>query len=182
MTPETFMFPNTSILPFETFRSFAPTFDRHWPFTAWKPLCDIYETDKEIVLKMELPEMRKEDVHVTFENNVLTLRGERKFEEAVDRIDRRLEHVGHLVRVEPEHIAQDEHGELARRQDLKSGHERQGDRLGLFVPSLGSERHVHHILEKGVGEGFEPDDLAHARRLGRFILGDVPLLGRASVG
>jgi len=37
------------------------------------------------VLKMELPEMRKEDVHVTFENNVLTLRGERKFEEAVDR-------------------------------------------------------------------------------------------------
>ena len=84
MTPETFMFPNTSILPFETFRSFAPTFDRHWPFT-WTPPCDIYETDKEIVLKMELPEMRKEDVHVTFENNVLTLRGERKFEEAVDR-------------------------------------------------------------------------------------------------
>lgn len=85
MTPETFMFPNTSILPFETFRSFAPTFDRHWPFTAWTPPCDIYETDKEIVLKMELPDMRKEDVHVTFENNVLTLRGERKFEEAVDR-------------------------------------------------------------------------------------------------
>jgi HSP20 family protein len=85
MTPETFMFPNTSILPFETFRSFAPTFDRTWPFTAWTPPCDIYETDKEIVLKMELPEMRKEDVHVTFENNVLTLRGERKFEEAVDR-------------------------------------------------------------------------------------------------
>jgi len=54
MTPETFMFPNTSILPFETFRSFAPTFDRHWPFT-WTPPCDIYETDKEIVLKMELP-------------------------------------------------------------------------------------------------------------------------------
>jgi HSP20 family protein len=75
MTPETFMFPNTSILPFETFRSFAPTFDRNWPFTAWTPPCDIYETDKELVLKMELPEMRKEDVHVTFENNVLTLRG-----------------------------------------------------------------------------------------------------------
>ena len=57
----------------------------HWPFSAWTPPCDIYETDKEIVLKMELPEMRKEDVHVTFENNVLTLRGERKFEATVDR-------------------------------------------------------------------------------------------------
>jgi HSP20 family protein len=34
---------------------------------------------------MELPEMRKEDVHVTLENNVLALRGERKFEEKVDR-------------------------------------------------------------------------------------------------
>jgi HSP20 family protein len=85
MTPETFMFPNMSILPFETFRSFGPTFDKHWPFTAWTPPCDIYETDKEIVLKMELPEMRKEDVRVTLENNVLTLRGERKFEETVDR-------------------------------------------------------------------------------------------------
>src|SRR6476661_5726037 len=85
MTPETFMFPNTSILPFETFRSFAPTFDRTWPFTAWTPPCDIYETEKELVLKMELPEMKKEDVHVTIENNVLTLRGERKFEEKVER-------------------------------------------------------------------------------------------------
>lgn len=85
MTPETFISPNMGILPFEMFRSFAPTFDKQWPFTAWTPPCDIYETDKEIVLKMELPEMRKEDVHVTLENNVLSLRGERKFEEAVDR-------------------------------------------------------------------------------------------------
>jgi len=85
MTPETFVSPNMGILPFEMFRSFAPTFDRHWPFTAWTPLCDIYETDNEIVLKMELPEMHKENVHVTLENNVLTLRGERKFEETVKR-------------------------------------------------------------------------------------------------
>jgi len=85
MTPETFISPNMSVLPFEMFRSFGPTFDQHWPLTAWTPLCDIYETDKEIVLKMELPEMRKEDVHVTFENNVLTLRGERKFEGTVNR-------------------------------------------------------------------------------------------------
>jgi HSP20 family protein len=85
MTPETFMTPRMAILPFETFRSFGPMFDNHWPFTAWTPPCDIYETEKEIVLKMELPEMRKEDVRVTLENNVLTLRGERKFEAAVNR-------------------------------------------------------------------------------------------------
>jgi HSP20 family protein len=34
---------------------------------------------------MELPEMKREDVHVTVENNILTLRGERKFEETVAR-------------------------------------------------------------------------------------------------
>ena len=85
MTPETLMHPHMDIWPFETFRSFGPMLDKHWPFTPWTPPCDIYEKDKEIVLKMELPEMRKEDVHVTLENNVLTLRGERKFEEAVNR-------------------------------------------------------------------------------------------------
>ena len=85
MIPGTFMNPHTGVLPFDMFRSFGPMFHQHWPFTTWTPPCDIYETDKEIVLKMELPEMRKEDVHVTFENNVLTLRGERKFEEAVAR-------------------------------------------------------------------------------------------------
>jgi HSP20 family protein len=74
-----------SVLPFETFRSFGPLFDKHWPFSAWTPPCDIYETEKEVVLKMELPEMHKEDLHVTLENSVLTLRGERKFEEAVNR-------------------------------------------------------------------------------------------------
>ena len=80
-----FINPPTGVLPFEMFRMFAPVFDQNWPVTAWTPPCDIYETDKEIVLKMDLPEMRKEDVQVTHENNVLTLRGARKFEEAVNR-------------------------------------------------------------------------------------------------
>jgi HSP20 family protein len=70
--------------PFTTFRPFfAP--DADMPMTTWTPPCDIYETDKEIVLKMELPEVRKEAVHVTVENNLLTVRGERNFEEKVDR-------------------------------------------------------------------------------------------------
>ena len=79
------MIPNMSVMPFETFRSFGPIFDKPWPFATWTPPCDIFETDKAIVLKMELPEMRKEDVRVTLENNVLTLRGERKFDDTVTR-------------------------------------------------------------------------------------------------
>ena len=51
---------------------------------AWVPAVDIYETDRhEVVLKAELPDMRREDINVTFENGVLTLKGERKFEQEV---------------------------------------------------------------------------------------------------
>lgn len=46
---------------------------------AWVPAVDIYETNThEYVIKAELPEMRREDINVTFEQNVLTLSGERK--------------------------------------------------------------------------------------------------------
>ena len=52
----------------------------------WMPPVDIYETDNhEVVIKAELPEMKREDISVTFENNILTLRGERKFETEVPR-------------------------------------------------------------------------------------------------
>ena len=48
---------------------------------AWMPAVDIFETkDREYVLKAELPDMKREDIAVTFENNVLTLTGERKAE------------------------------------------------------------------------------------------------------
>ena len=85
MMPKTFTSSNMSILPFETFRSLGPLFNAHWPSAVWTPACDIYETDNELVLKMEVPEMRKEDVHVLLENSVLTVRGERKFEATVNR-------------------------------------------------------------------------------------------------
>jgi HSP20 family protein len=85
MTTEISMNPGMGVLPFEMFRSFAPTFDKNKILPSWTPLCDIYETDTEIVLKIELPNMKKEDVNVALEKNVLTLRGERKFEETVNR-------------------------------------------------------------------------------------------------
>jgi HSP20 family protein len=53
---------------------------------AWVPPVDIYETDNhEVVIKAELPDMKKEDIRVTFENGVLTLAGERKQEETAAR-------------------------------------------------------------------------------------------------
>jgi HSP20 family protein len=59
--------------------------ENYGPVKAWTPACDIFETDKELVIKFELPEVKKEDVEVKIEQNVLTLRGERKFEEKTDR-------------------------------------------------------------------------------------------------
>jgi HSP20 family protein len=46
---------------------------------AWVPAVDIFETaDNTVVLKAELPEMKREDIRVTVENNTLTIEGERK--------------------------------------------------------------------------------------------------------
>lgn len=48
--------------------------------SAWTPKVDITEDDKEILVKAELPEMKKDDVKVTVEDGVLTIAGERKQE------------------------------------------------------------------------------------------------------
>jgi HSP20 family protein len=50
------------------------------PRGQWMPAVDIIEDEKEFCVKVELPEVRKEDVHVTVENGVLTVHGERKSE------------------------------------------------------------------------------------------------------
>ena len=68
----------------ETFGPFAaqaPVSEEPGAFTTWTPLCDIYETDQNIVIKMELPEVKKENISVTFDNSVLTINGEREAEE-----------------------------------------------------------------------------------------------------
>lgn len=46
----------------------------------WAPLVDISEDDKEYRIKVELPEVKKEDVKVTAEAGTLTIMGERRFE------------------------------------------------------------------------------------------------------
>jgi HSP20 family protein len=96
------MQPGTAMAPLRSFRNlttrdpfsllqnrldrlFEPFAEETLPLTTWVPACDIYETDKEIVVKAELPGLKKENVFVSIDNNVLMIRGERKFEEEVKR-------------------------------------------------------------------------------------------------
>ena len=80
------------------FRQYSPLFGR----TAlrgsserggeWAPAANISETDKEYLIKAELPEVKKEDVKITLENGVITISGERKQQkEAKDENEIRVE-------------------------------------------------------------------------------------------
>ena len=59
-------------------RLFEDTFARDG--SNWVPAVDIQENDKEILLELELPGLKPENVEVTAENGVLTVRGEKKGE------------------------------------------------------------------------------------------------------
>jgi len=51
---------------------------------AWVPPVDIFDSGKnELVIKAELPDMRREDIQLTVENNTLTISGEKKMDEDV---------------------------------------------------------------------------------------------------
>lgn len=62
-----------------------PAFPEEMTLAAWTPSCDVYETDGEIVVKAELPEVKKDDVKVSIDGNMLEIRGERKFSEETKR-------------------------------------------------------------------------------------------------
>jgi HSP20 family protein len=51
--------------------------------TTWAPAVDIYETENDLVLRADLPGIDEKDLDVRVENNLLTIRGERKFEQQV---------------------------------------------------------------------------------------------------
>jgi HSP20 family protein len=51
---------------------------------TWAPPVDIYETEKELVLKTDLPGLQNKDIDARVENNMLTIRGERKFEKDIN--------------------------------------------------------------------------------------------------
>src|SRR3984893_15929156 len=56
----------------------------HADLATWAPPVDIYETEHELVVKADLPDLQEKDIDVRVENNTLTIRGERKFEKEVN--------------------------------------------------------------------------------------------------
>jgi HSP20 family protein len=63
-----------TIVRWDPFREFGLT-----AANTWVPPVDIYQSgDQELVLKAELPEMSREDIDITVENFVLTIKGEKK--------------------------------------------------------------------------------------------------------
>ena len=69
-------------------RLFEDNFTRdrsaHADLATWAPAVDIYETENELVVKADLPDLQDKDIDVRVENNTLTIRGERKFEKDVN--------------------------------------------------------------------------------------------------
>ena len=61
---------------------------------SWLPAVDVFDTKEAVVLKAELAGMNPDDIQIEIEDNVLTIKGERRFEEKVDeeryyRVERR---------------------------------------------------------------------------------------------
>jgi HSP20 family protein len=53
----------------------------HSALTTWAPAVDVFETENELVVKADLPDVNEKDIDVRVENNMLTVRGERRFDE-----------------------------------------------------------------------------------------------------
>jgi HSP20 family protein len=68
-----------TVVRWDPFRDFGFTTGN-----TWVPAVDIYQTgEHELVLKAELPEMAREDIDVTVENFVLSIKGEKKLDAEV---------------------------------------------------------------------------------------------------
>ena len=53
---------------------------------AWIPAVDIFETaEQDVVVKVDLPDVKKENIKITFENNVLSIEGQRELASKVER-------------------------------------------------------------------------------------------------
>jgi len=70
--------------PLANIRLFEDAFTRLFnePQTnrPWTPAVDIYETENDLVVKADLPDVELKDIDVRVENQTLTIAGERKFE------------------------------------------------------------------------------------------------------
>lgn len=74
--------------PLANFRLFEDALTRFASEPAanrpWSPAVDIYETENDLVLKADLPEVSLEDIDVRVENQTLSIAGERKFQHQED--------------------------------------------------------------------------------------------------
>ena len=80
-------FRGVSTLQDQINRLFNEAFDRtsdEANLSTWAPAVDIYETQHELVVKADIPEIKPEELDIRVENNILTIRGERKFEKKVN--------------------------------------------------------------------------------------------------
>ncbi len=63
---------------------FARAFDKEdIPMSSWNPAVDIYEDDDSFVVNAELPGVKKEDITIDLKDRVLTIRGERTFDNEI---------------------------------------------------------------------------------------------------
>jgi HSP20 family protein len=87
------------VIKWEPFRDVDDVFDRffaetmrRWPRGAtenraaqdWAPAADVSETEAEFLIKVDLPEVRKDEVSITVQDGVLTLAGERRQEQRAE--------------------------------------------------------------------------------------------------
>lgn len=82
--------PFSGFEPFPGLQTFEDTMNRLFVEPngrPWVPPVDIRETENELVVKADIPDMKFEDIDVRMENGTLTLRGERKFEDKEDKKD-----------------------------------------------------------------------------------------------
>jgi HSP20 family protein len=76
-------FRGLSTLQEQINRVFNETLERRGEesnLTTWAPAVDIFETENALVVKADLPDIDPKDLDIRVENNILTIRGERKFE------------------------------------------------------------------------------------------------------
>lgn len=85
-----------TLLKWRPLNSFHDLFEEHFnnALKPWrkddsgvstlKPAVDIYENEDSVVIKASLPGMKKEDIEVSVENNVMTIRGELKQDDEVN--------------------------------------------------------------------------------------------------
>ncbi|MES1240015.1 MAG: Hsp20/alpha crystallin family protein [Acidobacteriota bacterium] len=64
------------------FRQVARRFDKD---LAWTPTLDVYQKEGELLVKADLPGMKKEDIRISLEDGALVLQGERKEETTVEK-------------------------------------------------------------------------------------------------